>query len=203
MARDRSSPSPSRTPPQRSTDAAPREVALAGRSNVGKSSLINAVVGRVVAPVAKRAGKTRRVERYPVTDRGTLVDLPGYGFAAADTESRAAWRHEIEEYLFHAPQLRGVVFVLDARHAPGEIDREMLTLLEATGWPFLIVANKVDALSGNQRAVVARHLRETLDLPGDAPVLLTSARRGTGIRELRQSFRELWKANAVPRTAAA
>lgn len=128
------------------------EVAFAGRSNVGKSSLINALVHRKkFARVSNTPGRTREINFFQVNDQFILADLPGYGYARISKEKRAAWRPLIEGYLKHSPKLRGVVQLLDARRTPSEDDLLMLEFLSEMETPTLVIATKVDKLRNSER----------------------------------------------------
>jgi GTP-binding protein len=128
------------------------EVAFAGRSNVGKSSLINALVRRrKLARVSNTPGRTREINFFAVNDKFILADLPGYGYARISREKREAWRPLIEGYLRDNPMLRGVVQLLDARHSPSPEDLQMLEFLADLGTPTLIAATKVDKLRKTER----------------------------------------------------
>ena len=129
------------------------EVAFAGRSNVGKSSLINALVRRKkAARVSNTPGRTREINFFDVNGRFVLADLPGYGFAKISKEARAAWRPLIEGYLTGTPTLRGVVQLLDARHEPSGDDLQMLDFLAKTQLPTIVVATKIDKLGTAERS---------------------------------------------------
>lgn len=128
------------------------EVAFAGRSNVGKSSLINKLVKRkAFARVSNTPGRTREINFFRVNGRFVLADLPGYGYARISKERKAEWRPLIEGYLRHSPTLRGVVQLLDSRHPPSKDDLQMLDFLADVGAPTLIVLTKVDKLSARER----------------------------------------------------
>jgi GTP-binding protein len=124
------------------------EVAFAGRSNVGKSSLINRLLRRKkIARVSNTPGRTREINFFRVNDAFVLVDLPGYGYARISREKRAEWRPMIEAFLRSSPMLRGVVQLLDARREPTADDLHMLDYLARTGLPTLIVLTKMDKLT--------------------------------------------------------
>jgi GTP-binding protein len=124
------------------------EVAFAGRSNVGKSSLINRLLRRKkIARVSNTPGRTREINFFRVNDAFVLVDLPGYGYARIAKEKRAEWKPMIEAFLRGSPMLRGVVQLLDARRDPTPDDLQMLDYLARTGLPTLIVLTKMDKLS--------------------------------------------------------
>jgi GTP-binding protein len=125
------------------------EIAFSGRSNVGKSSLLNRLVRRKrIARVSNTPGRTREINFFRVNDTFMLADLPGYGYARVSKERRAEWRPLIEGYLRASPTLRGVVQLLDARHDPTGDDRQMLAFLAELGVPTLLVVTKIDKLSG-------------------------------------------------------
>lgn len=128
------------------------EVAFAGRSNVGKSSLLNRLVNRKkAARVSNTPGRTREINFFEVNGQFILADLPGYGYARISKEQRAAWRPLIEGYLRDNAMLRGVVLLLDARRHPSEDDLQMLDFLASVGTPTIIVATKIDKLKTAER----------------------------------------------------
>lgn len=128
------------------------EVAFAGRSNVGKSSLINKLVNRKkVARVSNTPGRTREINFFDVNGEFVLADLPGYGYAKVSKEKKAAWRPLIEGYLRRSPMLRGVVLLLDVRRKPTEDDLKMLEFLAELGTPTIVIATKIDKLARAQR----------------------------------------------------
>lgn len=129
------------------------EVAFAGRSNVGKSSLINRLVNRKkAARVSNTPGRTREINFFEVNGEFVLADLPGYGYARISKEQRAAWRPLIEGYLRDNPMLRGVVQLLDARRQPSDDDLRMLDFLASVGTPTIVVATKIDKLKRAEQA---------------------------------------------------
>ncbi len=152
------------------------EVALVGRSNVGKSSLINALAGQRLARAAARPGRTRTLNFYEFDGRLCLVDLPGYGYAEAPQAERARWEAMIQGYLTGRENLRGAVLVLDARHAPTESDLLAATYLSEQGLSLLAVATKADKLGRSEQL---RRQAEMARAMGQ-PVLLFSARTGEG-----------------------
>lgn len=139
------------------------EIAFSGRSNVGKSSLINQILGRTRTPIARVSntpGKTREINFFQVDALGFesgepieffLVDLPGYGYAKVPEQIRGAWKPLIESYLRRSPALRGVVQLIDVRHAPTRADHQMMAFLASLGTPTLVVLTKVDKLKRSQR----------------------------------------------------
>jgi GTP-binding protein len=164
------------------------EIAFAGRSNVGKSSLINALVRRKkAARVSNTPGRTREINFFDVNGRFLLVDLPGYGYARISKEKRAAWRPLIEGYLRGSPQLRGVVQLLDARHEPSEDDLAMLDFLAALETPTLVVATKIDKVKASEREERIAALSRAAGI-GAEQVIPFSAVTGAGRDELAEAI---------------
>ncbi|HYV97907.1 MAG TPA: ribosome biogenesis GTP-binding protein YihA/YsxC [Gemmatimonadaceae bacterium] len=173
-------------------DATLPEVAFWGRSNVGKSSLINCLVRRKkVARVSTTPGRTREINFFSVNGTFVLADLPGYGYARASKTARASWRPLIESYLASSQQLRGVVLLLDVRHDPSEADRGVLDLLGGVGVPVLIVATKTDKLSARGLAARIAALVRALGVEEDV-VLPVSSVTGAGRDELAASVMALF-----------
>ena len=164
------------------------EVAFAGRSNVGKSSLLNRLVHRKkFARVSNTPGRTREVNFFKVNDTFVLVDLPGYGYARVSKERRAEWRPLIEGYLRTSPTLRGIVQLLDARHEPTSDDRGMLDFLADLGVPTIVVVTKTDKLTAKERARRVADLSAALGLDADQ-VIAFSAVTGAGRDELAEAI---------------
>lgn len=168
-------------------DAKWPEVAFAGRSNVGKSSLLNRLVRRKrFARVSNTPGRTREVNFFLVNDRFVLVDLPGYGYARISKERRAEWKPLIEGYLRSSSELRGIVQLLDVRHDPTVDDRQMLEFLASLGVPTLFALTKVDKLTASERTARIRTLVDALGVAEDQ-VIPFSAVTGEGRDELAEA----------------
>jgi GTP-binding protein len=160
------------------------EIAFAGRSNVGKSSLLNRLVGRKrVARVSKTPGRTREINFFRVNDLFVLADLPGYGYARVSKEQQAEWRPLLEGYIAKTPQLAGVVHLLDMRREPSEDDASMLDLLAELGMPTIVVLTKSDKLSRKASAERAESIARSLLLDPDQTISF-SAVTGEGRDEL-------------------
>jgi GTP-binding protein len=160
------------------------EVAFAGRSNVGKSSLLNQLVRRKrFARVSNTPGRTREINFFRVNSRFVLVDLPGYGYARISKERRAEWKPLIEAYLRTSAELRGIVQLLDVRHDPTNDDRQMIDFLASLGVPTLFVLTKIDKLTRTQRAQRIGELVGELEVD-EAQVIPFSAETGEGRDDL-------------------
>jgi GTP-binding protein len=173
-------------PHQQPPDRLP-QVAVAGRSNCGKSSLINAIVGRKsLARVSQKPGKTREINFYLVNREFFLVDLPGYGYARAPEETRDLWPVLIDPYLADNELLRGVVVLLDCRRGVLPVDRRLLSCLADSETPVLYVMTKIDKLNRKGRKEALHRVRQDLEAPDDQ-VLATSARTREGLDDLVES----------------
>jgi GTP-binding protein len=169
------------------------EIAFAGRSNVGKSSLLNRLVGRrSLARVSRTPGRTREINFFRVNDRFVLADLPGYGHARVSKERKADWRPLIERYLAKTPQLAGVVQLLDIRREPSEDDVAMLDLLAELEMPTIVVLTKSDKLSRKAATERLSSIARLLELDAEQTILF-SAVTGEGRDELASAI-----ASAVP-----
>lgn len=158
------------------------QVAVAGRSNVGKSSLLNWLFGRSVARVAKAPGKTRTLNFYLVNSSFYLVDLPGYGYARVAKSLRSQWGRELERYLTEERRLAGVISLVDIRHPPTALDLELNRMLQMIGHGFIMVLTKADKVGRSQRARARQALQRQLGLA--TPPLAVSVRTGEGRADL-------------------
>jgi GTP-binding protein len=167
------------------------EVAFSGRSNVGKSTILNKLVRRkAMARVSNTPGRTREINFFRINDAFVLADLPGYGYARVSKEAQALWKPLIESYLSGGPPLRGVVQLLDARHDPTAQDRQMLDYLSDLGLPTLVVLTKLDKLGAKERVTRAAALAAELSLDPEQ-LLGTSGITGEGRDILAEAIRDL------------
>jgi GTP-binding protein len=163
------------------------EVCFLGRSNVGKSSLINAVAGRrQLARTSRTPGKTRMCNVFEF-DSAYLVDLPGYGYARVGKVERRGLQRLIREYLERREQLAGAIWLLDVRRDPSADDLEVAELLHRRELPVLVAVTKADKLGRMRRLERARSILAAVEIPSDQCVV-TSARTGAGIDDLRDSI---------------
>lgn len=160
------------------------EIAFVGRSNVGKSTLINAIIGKDLARTSSTPGRTRTINVYGVADQIFLVDLPGYGFAQGPAAERASWGEMIEGYLASRPGLKMVYVVVDAKVGPTQLDRQMVVWLQAARLPWQAVATKADQVKTSQSIAHRRDNAKILGLLPDE-MRWISAQEGLGIKELR------------------
>lgn len=157
-------------------------VAFSGRSNVGKSSAINALLGRTrsrIAHVSSTPGKTQALNFYRVNGSFFLVDLPGYGFARVPDDLRAAWARLVEWYLGESKLVTGVVHLVDARHPPTRHDHQMIEYLGALGLPALVALTKIDKLRRAERAEAIARARVALALE-NSQLMPFSSKTGEG-----------------------
>ncbi len=160
------------------------EIAFVGRSNVGKSSLLNRLMRRKsFARVSNTPGRTREINFFKVNSTFVLADLPGYGYARISKARKAEWRPLIEGYLAESPVLGGVVLLLDARHDPTDDDRTMLDFLAELGAPTIVAVTKVDKLSAGATSERVQVLADIVGLDADQ-IVPFSARTGEGRDEL-------------------
>lgn len=162
------------------------EIAFAGKSNVGKSSLINALMNRKsLARTSSQPGKTQTINFYNINDAMYLVDLPGYGYAKVSESERAKWGKMIENYLHRSKQLRAVFLLVDIRHTPGANDKTMYDWIVYQGYDPIIIATKLDKLKRSQVQKALKEVRAGLGLKADDMVIPFSA-------ETRQGREEIW-----------
>lgn len=161
------------------------EIAFAGKSNVGKSTLINAMLGRkALARTSSQPGKTRTINFYDVNDVMYVVDLPGYGYAKAPKTEIAKWGAMIEEYLENREELKAIILLIDIRHEPGKNDIMMYEWLKHYGYDIIIAATKSDKINRSQ---IQKHLsviRKTLGLGQQDILIPFSGEKKTGVAEL-------------------
>jgi|SRR5438876_1645352 len=170
------------------------EIAFAGRSNVGKSSLLNALVRRKsFARVSRTPGRTREINFFRVNNAFVLVDLPGYGYARISKEQKAEWKPLIEAYLRRTSQLRGIVLLLDIRREPSDDDRAMLNFLAELEVPTIIALTKTDKLSKLAARERVADISGALSLESDQ-VIPFSVNSGEGRVELLEAITDLVEA---------
>jgi GTP-binding protein len=162
------------------------EVAFVGRSNVGKSSLLNMLVGRrAIARVSGTPGKTQEFNFYLVNGAFYLVDLPGYGYAKVARTQREYWGRFIGRYVLERDPLRLLVHLIDSRHPPTSQDRDIIEMMKGGHTPYVIAMTKTDKLSGNQRVKSVNVVKAATDaLALEVPIVLTSAQDRRGADEL-------------------
>lgn len=161
------------------------EIAFAGKSNVGKSSLINALMNRkALAHTSAKPGKTQTINFYNINDCMYLVDLPGYGYASASVEIKAQWGKMIENYLHQSEQLAAVFLLVDIRHEPSDNDRMMYEWMKAQGYEPIIIATKLDKINKSMQEQHLDAIRKGLDPEGSPRVLPFSAQNKQGRKEI-------------------
>ena len=162
------------------------EIAFAGKSNVGKSSLINALMNRKsLARTSSQPGKTQTINFYNINDAMYLVDLPGYGYAKVSESERAKWGRMIENYLHTSKQLQAVFLLIDIRHTPGANDKTMYDWIVYQGYQPIIIATKLDKLKRSQVQKALKEVRAGLRLTAGDVVIPFSA-------ETKQGRDEIW-----------
>ena len=169
------------------------EVAFVGRSNVGKSSVLNAVCGKnKLARTSQRPGQTRTINIYSAGDKRWIVDLPGYGYASGSKDEIATWGGMIEGYLLSRPSLRAVFMIVDGNVGATKLDTQMARWLGKNGIPYCVVANKCDKISVPEQEERRRAVADAMDKrPED--VRWVSATKNLGIRELQLEVGALLK----------
>ena len=161
------------------------EVAFAGKSNVGKSSLINGLMNRKsLARTSSSPGKTQTINYYNINNEMYFVDLPGYGYATANEKVKATWGKMIEDYLHQSKQIRAVFLLVDIRHAPSENDRIMYDWILDRGYQPVIIATKLDKIKRSQVAKQLKLICDTLDVVDDTIVIPYSSLNKQGREEI-------------------
>lgn len=172
-------------------DSSLPEIALAGRSNVGKSALINRLLGRrTLARVSRSPGRTRQINFFSVNQQFVVADLPGYGYARIARERRETWAPLIEDYLRYTPTLRGIVQLFDIRHDPTDDDLSMLELAADLRLRAVVVATKADKLSRAAAASRVHELAKGLGVEG-TEIIAFSAQTGAGRDEVARAIEEV------------
>lgn len=172
------------------------EIAFAGRSNVGKSSLLNNLTGRKkLAHVSGSPGKTRTINFYRINDEFRIVDLPGYGYAKLSRSTKETWAAMIESYILNRKNLMKVIQLVDIRHEPSKLDVQMYEYLQYYKLSGIIVATKSDKLSTNQRQKSLNTIRKTLNLDKDDVIIPVSSLKKTGSDMLLDEIELLLKSN--------
>lgn len=170
------------------------EIAFAGRSNVGKSSLINRLLNRKIARTSSTPGRTQQLNFFVINQQLTFVDLPGYGYAKVAKQERQQWQRLIESYLINARNLCGVVIIVDIRRGPEEEEAALCDFLTHHQRSFLLVATKCDKL---KRGQIEQQRKAIANRLGSIPPFLFSAESGMGKEEL---WQELSRLTAVGRS---
>lgn len=161
------------------------EVAFAGKSNVGKSSLINALMNRKsLARTSSQPGKTQTINFYNINDTLYFVDLPGYGYANANVKVKAAWGKMIERYLKNSKALKAVFLLIDIRHAPGQNDKDMYGWILENGYKPIIIATKLDKIKRSQVSKQLKLLKDTLNCEKDTIIVPFSSETKAGRDEI-------------------
>ena len=161
------------------------EVAFAGKSNVGKSSLINALMNRKsLARTSAQPGKTQTINYYNINDELYFVDLPGYGYAKVSQETKEQWGRMVERYLQTSRQLKAVFLLVDIRHRPGENDRNMYDWILHQGYQPIVIATKLDKIKRSQLQKQLKEVREGLDAGKDTTIIPFSAETKQGREEI-------------------
>ncbi len=161
------------------------EVAFVGRSNVGKSSLINGLMNRKsLARTSSKPGKTQTINYYNINGQIYFVDLPGYGYATANEKVKAQWGKMIENYLYRSKQIRAVFLLIDIRHAPSENDRIMYDWILNKGYKPIIIATKLDKIKRSQVGKQLKLICDTLDVADGTTVIPYSALSKQGREEI-------------------
>lgn len=175
-----------------------REIAFAGRSNVGKSSLINMLLNRRgLAKTSSTPGKTQLINFYDIDGLFRFVDLPGYGFAKVSKAQKATWGKTIETYLVNRETLMEVIQLVDIRHKPSQEDKEMYAWIKNMGFSGIVIATKADKMTRNQVAQQVKMIRKELQMDKEAVIIPVSATSRDGKYEVWDLFNQIFDANAL------
>lgn len=168
------------------------EICFAGRSNVGKSSLINALANhKGLAYTSNVPGKTQEMNYYLVDDKLYLVDLPGFGYAQVSKKERERWGRDIRDYLLERPTLRLVIHLVDIRHKPSDLDEEFFYWLGSNRMPFIVVLTKADKISHNKRQSSKARVKRILDeMNIEVPIVISSIKDNIGIGDVKEWITE-------------
>jgi ribosome biogenesis GTP-binding protein ysxC len=173
------------------------EIVFAGKSNVGKSSLINALMNRKsLARTSGKPGKTQTINYYKVNDELYFVDLPGYGYANANLATREKWGKMIERYLHTSKQIKCIFLLIDIRHEPGKNDKQMYDWIVYNGYSPVIIATKLDKLKRSQIAKCVKAVREGLGLQKEVVLIPFSSETKQGKKEVYEFIENLLLAQA-------
>ena len=168
------------------------EIVFAGKSNVVKSSLINALMNRKsLARISGKPGKTQTINYYKVNDELYFVDLPGYGYANANLATREKWGKMIERYLHTSKQIKCIFLLIDIRHEPGKNDKQMYDWIVYNGYSPVIIATKLDKLKRSQIAKCVKAVREGLGLPKEGVLIHFSSETKQGREEVYEFIENL------------
>lgn len=172
------------------------EIAFAGKSNVGKSSLINALINRkALARTSSQPGKTQTINFYHVNDSMYLVDLPGYGYARVSEEIKAKWGKMIERYLHTSPMLKAVFLLIDIRHEPSVNDKNMYEWITFNGFYPIIIATKLDKIKRSQVQKQIKAIKNGLNVVEGTPIIPFSAETKQGREEIWELIEEFCNGN--------
>ncbi|HWI46858.1 MAG TPA: ribosome biogenesis GTP-binding protein YihA/YsxC [Rummeliibacillus sp.] len=177
-------------PAQYPEDGLP-EFALAGRSNVGKSSFINRMIGRKsMARISSKPGKTQTLNFYKIEEQLFFVDVPGYGYAKVSKTEREAWGKMIEQYITGRGVLKAVVQIIDIRHEPTDDDCMMYDFLKHYNIPTIVVATKADKIKKGNYAKHIKMVKDVLDMAPNDPIILFSSEKGMGMEQAWEEIEE-------------
>ncbi len=168
------------------------EIAFAGKSNVGKSSMINALLNRrSLARTSSQPGKTQTINFYNINDMLNFVDLPGYGYAKVSKTEQEKWAKMIDTYLHNRPQLREVILLVDIRHEPGKNDVQMYEWIKSCGYTGYVIAAKADKLSRSQQIRSTAVIKKALNIKDSSLLIPFSAVSKNGVEEIWTLFEKL------------